>query len=691
MRFSYLWLKEFVPRLPKPDKLAELIARHAFEVEGMEKRGRDVILDVAVLSNRTPDAGGHIGFAREVAAITKQKGKFPAPKALEPSGNKFLSVTVKPSEAAPRYHGALIRNIRIQPSPAWLRERLAALGVHAVNNVVDITNYVMLESGHPLHAFDYDTIRGKRLNIRLSREGETIETLDGKMRVLPSGAIVASDAAGIIDLCGIMGGANSAVGPKTKTIFLQAANFGSAHVHRAFSRLGLRTDAAGRYAAGLDPNAAGSALALAVELLRELASGEVAGVIDIYPRRIAPAVIPLEPDAVNRLLGTDLQEKEMRSILERLSFHVEAAKGILTVTVPTARRDIARDVDLIEEIGRLSGYDAIGEARPVGELITAVTDTRLAYSDRILSVFRNAGFDEVRTYSFIGEKETALLDADTRAALFELENPQSRDAASLRPMILPSLFGAAREAVKFASPVRFCEQSRVFRAPRAWRDTPQCEENRLAFIHCDKEKHPAHSPIFYELKGSLSAIAEALGLPEFWYDDVPASSGLLTKGAARLLHSYQSASMKIGDTTVGVFGTVHPDIRRAFDLPPGTAAGELYLDAFETELESEKEYRAIPKYPAILRDLAILVPKNVRMTDIEDVIQNTGGELLADVDLFDVFEGDDPPVGGGAGRKSLAFHLVFQSEERTLMDREVEALMKKITKALETNPEWEVR
>ncbi|MBI1957531.1 MAG: hypothetical protein HYS44_03710, partial [Candidatus Niyogibacteria bacterium] len=354
MKYSYTWLKEFVPRLPAPEKLASLIARHAFEVESVVKSGRDTILDVAVLANRLPDAAGHIGFSREIAAITKLAGKFPDTKPPKSVGKKFLDAAIKPRDLAPRYLGALV-SVKIQPSPAWLRERLTTLDIHTINNVVDITNYVMLECGHPLHAFDHSKIRGKKMTVRLAREGEKLETLDGSHLVLPGGVIVIQDAERIIDLAGIMGGANSAVDSKTKTIFLQAANFDPARIHRAARKLGKRTDAAIRYAAGLDPNAAEVALALAIELLKELAAGEVLGVLDIYPDRVVPARILFHPARASAVLGTAIPEKEMRAIFERLGFDVETAPRVAlrnqkratlgatgwTVVVPTARRDIA--------------------------------------------------------------------------------------------------------------------------------------------------------------------------------------------------------------------------------------------------------------------------------------------------------------------------------------------------------------
>lgn len=717
MKYSHNWLKEFVPKLPPPEKLAGLIARHAFEVEGIEKAGTDTILDIAILTNRMPDAAGHIGFAREVAAITKLSGKFPNPPPLKAFGKKFLDVTIA-NGLSSRYHGALVA-IKVQPSPKWLRERLHALGVHSINNVVDITNYVMLESGHPLHAFDYSKIRGKRLRVRLSREGEALETLDDARLTLPKGVIVIDDAERAIDLAGIMGGANSAVNSRTRTIFLQAAHFSQTHIHRASVVLGKRTDAALRYASGLDPDMAGTALVLAVELLRELADSHVLGVIDWYPQQVLPARILFHPEKANAILGTVISEKEMRRIFARLGFGVEVApRGVpkgspfpnpkgyplkrtplgavpLIIVVPTARRDIQGEEDLIEEIGRFHGYDAIREERPRGELASASTDIAIAYRDRVLGAFRAAGFDEARTYSFIGDREAAFLDGGAHQSLIELENPQSNEATRLRPSILPSLLGAAATAAKFTSRIRYCEMSRVFRFPDrigrgAARDTTDFEENRLAFIAAEKTGGK-RGALFYELKGALDSIMESLGLPDGWYDDVPSSSAIRTQDIGRLLHPYQAAQIKIGDTLVGMVGTLHPDVRRAFDIPMEAAVGELYLDAFEKELEREKEYRAIPKYPAVLRDLAILVPKNIRMTDVEDVIQAAGGALLADADLFDVFEGDDPPAGRGADRKSLAFHLIFQSEERTLTDLEVEKIMKKIASALEADPEWEVR
>ncbi|MBI1957007.1 MAG: hypothetical protein HYS44_00920, partial [Candidatus Niyogibacteria bacterium] len=392
---------------------------------------------------------------------------------------------------------------------------------------------------------------------------------------------------------------------------------------------------------------------------------------------------------------------EMRAIFERLGFDVETAPRVAlrnqkratlgatgwTVVVPTARRDIAIEEDLIEEVGRIYGYDSIPETRPQSDLVSAAAPLEVRNRDRTLAAFYAAGFTEARTYSFIGDRETALLDDGARKTLIELENPQSRSATALRPLVLPSLALAAAEALKFTPSLRYCELARVFRHSKTARDTSGLEENRLAFIVAEKTKEAGRGFVFYELKGALDSIFESLGLPEVWYDDVPSTPALITQDVGRFLHPYQAALIKIGNRTVGIMGVVHPDMRNVLDIPVEAAAGELYFDAFEKELESEKEYRAVSKYPAVLRDIAVLVPKDIRMTEVEDRIQNAGGELLADVDLFDAFEGDEI----GADKKNLAFHLIFQSEERTLTVAEVEALMKKITSALEADEGWEVR
>ncbi|MCH7882962.1 phenylalanine--tRNA ligase subunit beta [Patescibacteria group bacterium] len=703
MKFSYNWLKEYIPKLPEPKQVADLVTRHAFEVSEIKKQKGDVIFDIDILPNRMPDASSHRGLAQEIAAIMKlnlsakggsasggksQKSKFNLKKKKLKKND--LEISILDKDTVLRYHGALIKSIKIKPSPKWMQERLGALGIKSINNVVDITNYVMVEYGHPLHAFDYEKIHGRTLTIRKAKADEALETLDGVSHSLSDDILVISDKDRIIDLAGIMGGKNSEMDPKTKTVFLQVATFEPTFVHRASRILKKRTEASLRYSAGIDPNLAGLALERALLLLGELADGTVTGFIDIYPKPVYARHIRFRPEKANQVLGTRIPEKEMTSILQRLSFDVSRKKNApkeLIVKVPSLRRDLELEEDLIEEVGRIYGYDQIEAKRPVGELAPAAIDRHLFFKEKIRDLFRASGFDEVRNYAFIGEKHIADLGPQDRSALIEVENPQSREFSHLRPILLPSLAYAVSEALKFSKDIRYFEVGRVYQwLPVTYRDTPDLERLNLAFA-ITHAKNQEGSQAFFELKGALDTIFESLGLHDVWYDDVPASPETLTQGVGRFLHPYQFSEIKLGEKKLGIFGMLHPALKKKFNIKDDLSVGEVFLDELIGETEKEKEYRPISKYPAVTRDLAILVPRDVRVVKVLDIIENTGGSLLTDVDLFDMYEGDEIVDG----KKNFAFHLIFQSTDRTLKDEEVERVMQNIIKALEENIEWEVR
>lgn len=702
MKFSYNWLKEYIPKLPKPEKLADLLGRHAFEVNDVRKYKGDVILDIDILPNRMPDASGHIGLAQEISAILGFRSFQGHP--LEESkgipwtwkGSKIsklqesdLTVEILEKDAVLRYHGVLVENITIKPSPKWLCVRLASLGINSINNVVDITNYVMLEQGQPLHAFDYEKIKGRNLIIRKAHNGEVLRTLDGVDNELNGDTLIISDEDRIIDLAGIMGGANSAVDEKTKTIFLQAAAFDPTLIHRASRMLNKRTEASLRYSAGLDPNLTHSALRQALGHIEKIAGGRPKGMIDIYPNPMSPRPILFRPEKANRVLGGDIPQNTMIDIFRRLSFDVipsKKEKGAFMVTAPTVRRDLVLEEDLIEEVGRIYGYDAIEAKQPVGELIPAVFDRRLFFKEKIRDFFKGAGFDEVRSYSFIGSEEIMRLGARERAHLIEIANPQSRESSHLRPLLTPSLLKAVCQASKFSKTIRYFEIGRIYHWPGVYRDTTELERPKLAFAVLEK-KTSQGSQIFFELKGVMDVIFESLGLHDVWYDDASSSPKILNQGVGRFLHPYRFSEMKLGKKNLGILGALHPDLKAHLDIKGEAAVGELFLDDLIDEVEKEKEYRPISKYPAVIRDLAILVPWNIRVVEVLDVVEGAGGKLLIDVDLFDVYEGSEV----GAEKKNFAFHLIFQSPDRTLTDKEVDILMQKVIKELDRHPSWDVR
>src|SRR3989338_4911563 len=449
MKFSYNWLKELVPALPKPNKLGEVLTMHAFEVESITRLGKDHVLDVKILPNRIADASGHMGLAREIAAILGARVVIKTKKLKE--GRRQLKDVVVAEVKTPlcrRYTLRGMMGVRVKKSPGWIQERLLACGLRHINNIVDATNYVMLETGQPLHAFDADKIGGKKIIVRMARKGEKIAALDDKTYELDESMMVIADAEHAMALAGIKGGESAGIGVGTKDIIIEAATFDGPAIRAASQQLQLRTDASARFSVGLDPNFAGDALERAVLLIQKIAGGEVLkDRVDIYPKRVKELKIFLRPAYVNSLLGTSLRDAEMIGILKRLGFGVLKQKNILAVTAPTRRVDVTIEEDLIEEIGRVYGLEHIKPKHPVGELIPPAENVSFTMQERVRDMFRGVGFQEVYNYSFVGEKDIAAV-GDSVDEYLQLENPTRAEYGYMRSSLGVGLLKNVAENIK---------------------------------------------------------------------------------------------------------------------------------------------------------------------------------------------------------------------------------------------------
>ena len=676
MKFSYNWLKELVPKLPKPDILAELLTMHAFEVENVGRVGKDYVLDVKILPNRIADASGHWGLARDIAAITGT-GAMAKTKTVK-EGKRSLGDVIKVEVKTPlcrRYALRGMMGVRVKESPGWMRERLIACGLRPINNIVDATNYVMLETGQPLHAFDADKIGGKKIIVRMARKGEKIAALDDKTYELDESMMVIADAEHAMALAGIKGGEDAGISRDTKHVVIEAATFDGSAIRMTSQKLMLRTDASMRFSVGLDPNLVSEALERAALLMQEVAGGEVLrGRVDVYPKRVSERKIFLRPTYVNSVLGTALRDAEMTAILKRLGFGASKQKNILAVTVPTRRVDVTMEEDLIEEIGRIYGLEHIKSQHPLGELVPPAENASLAMQERMRDMFQGAGFQEVYNYSFVGEKDIAAVGDNTDEYL-QLENPTRPEFTYMRASLGAGLLKNAAENIKHEDAVRLFEIGHVFR-----RQGLACEEHAHAGGIMAETSIQKERALFFELKGALSSFFEAMGM-DAWFDDVPAPG-------KNVLHPHRSALIKIGEEKIGVMGEVHPRVLAAYGMSGVAALFELDADMLGHIRQKEMEFRPISRFPSVMRDIALLVPLDTRMVEVEDVIENTGGELLVDTDLVDMYAGPELPDD----KKNFAFRLVFQAKDRTLTDEEVNAIMEKITKTLEAeSPEWEVR
>jgi phenylalanyl-tRNA synthetase beta chain len=656
MKISYNWIKEFVKPLSKPEKLADLLTKHAFEVEGIEKKGNDFIFDIDILPNRAHDCLCQIGVVREVAAILNKKIQDTRYK-IQESKEKiadFIKVENKDPSACPRYTARVITNIKVGPSPKWLESGLKALGQKSINNVVDATNYVMFEMGQPLHAFDYDKVQGKKIIIRKAKKGEKITTLDNETCKLDQDILVIADNKSPLALAGVKGGKKAEIGNKTKTIVLESANFSIPTIRATSKKTNIRTESSLRFEYGLDPNLTNQAIDRVAGLISELSSGQIAkGLVDIYPKKVFPVKIKLNLEKLESILGIRVSEQEAIRYLKSLGFEVDNS---LKVTVPTFRQDIKIEEDLIEEVARLIGYDKIPAQAPLGLLGITKLDEVLSITNKIKTILEGLGFTEVYNFSFVSKGGPDYL---------ELENPLSQDLKYLRRDLLTNLLKNVKTNLRTfgGQGIRIFELGKVYHpARKASDDKSAKEEKMLAGLIADKvEKETGER--FYELKGVVDSLFNKLGITDHWYDPIERVS--------------VGAEVKVGDEKIGWIKEINSN----------TVAFDLNFEKILKLAQEEMVYQPSSSYPAAVRDLAILVYRGDKVADVLNVINDAGGELVRDVDLFDMYEGEEIP----RGKKNLAFHIIFQSDEKTLKDQEVDKIQKRIIKALERKRGWEVR
>lgn len=684
MRFSYNWLQSFFKKeLPEPQKLAELLTMRSFEVEEVLKNGEDYILAIDILPNRASDCLSHYGLAREIAGIFPLRGISRREKNFNKFSSKKFSNETSPLQVHAdktlclRYSAYVIRGVKITDSPDWIKKRLAAMEQKAISNIVDITNYLMWELGQPLHAFDFDKIKGSKINIRLSKQGEKLETLDGTTRDLGDEAIVIEDDERIIDLAGVKGGANTQIDNSTTKIIFQAAIFDPAYIRRTTQKLGVKTDASVRYMHGFDSDLPPQALERAVALLQETnPQARVVEMIDIYTDPVKPKQISLDMDYANKLLGTYLSAREIKQILERLGFSVTKERKIqissfrFHVGVPSYRLDINVQEDLIEEIGRAYGYENIASESPRGALISPRRNEQVFWRSVIREILVGFGFSEVYNYSLI--KKNQELGIRNRG-LLELQNPTSEEFKYLRPLLLQGVLKNISFNSKNFGEIKLFEIGKVF--------SPEREGEKCVFAMSADRKNGEE---FYRLKGYLTELFNRLGITDFYLDRALDEE---EKECFSFLHHGCRANIILNNEKIGYIGEVHPGTLNSFDIDKV----RVYCAEFDAgkvwdAAEEEHIYQKTSKFPEVVRDIALLVPKGTMVEEVLNVVESTGGILLRDTDLFDIYEGENLPEG----KKNLAFHLMFQSDERTLTSEEVDEIMSRIYKTIE-GAGWEVR
>ncbi|MGE5576555.1 MAG: phenylalanine--tRNA ligase subunit beta [Syntrophothermus sp.] len=670
----------------------------------------DTILELDLTSNRS-DCMCMVGVAREVAAVEDAAGslRLPEGKPAEQTEGKgeqaegrentlkardLASVTVEAPELCPRYAARLITNVRVGESPLWMQVRLRAAGVRPINNIVDVTNYVMLELNQPLHAFDFDQLAGNRIVVRRAKPGEQLTTLDGTKRELDDEMLLICDAQRAVAIAGVMGGENSEVTPVTHRVLLESAYFDPTSVRRTAKKLGLRSEASARFEKGVDPAGVIRAVNRAAQLIEEIGAGRaVAGVIDEKRLVIEPKKIDLRIDRVNAVLGTSLDADEVAAILRRLPGVevLEAQTGanrsassagstgaggpVLKVVVPTYRGDLTEEIDLVEEVARLYGYNRIRATLPSGVADQPGKTAGQKLADVARNSLVSSGLSEVVTYSIVAKNAVdriKLAPEDKRRRAVELIMPLSEEQAVMRTTLLPSMLDTVASNVHRRNlDVQIFELGRTYlpttpdSLPKETLVLAGAMTGLVVEPHWDRRNRKVD---FYDLKGALEALLVDLGVER--YSFVPASDPTF--------HPGRTAELVVDGQTVGILGEVHPQVAKNYDLPGQTYLFELNFDNLIKAPKRSATYRQLPRYPSVVRDLALVVKDAVPSDKVVEVIRKAGGELVEDVQLFDLYRG--APIE--PGHKNLAFSLRYRAQDRTLTDREVEEAQARIESAL---------
>lgn len=645
----------------------------------------DSVLEIAITPNRG-DCLSILGIAREVAVLTNSPlQKLSINTDIQPSVpiglniSEFSSVTILAPQLCPRYTASLIRNVEIKPSPGWLKHRLEAVGIRSINNVVDVTNYVMMEMGQPLHAFDFDKLEENRIVVKQAEENEKFVTLDQVERTLTREMLVIADGKKTVGIAGVMGGFNTEVQDTTQHILLESAFFSPVSIRRTSKKLGLSTEASYRFERSVDILRTPLALKRATQLIQKVAGGEIiSGIIDEFPLPFSPAHLSLRIQRVNQILGTNLTNREVKSILTGLEFSVsEQPDAVLNVEVPSHRTDVTREIDLIEEVGRIYGYDKMPSTLPSGRITAQEEKAFQKVENLIQQVLMGEGFYEVINYSFMNKSvldKLRIPETDYRRKTIVLANPLVEEQNQLRTLLIPHLLQNVHLNLKYhQDSLKFFEISKVFINSDGEKNLP--EEARYVAgvmagyrneVYWGEKRNPV---TFYDLKGVLENVFSVLKV-DYQLQGDPQNP---------FLHPGQGADIQIGREKVGYLGRIHPEVLEAFEVEQPVYVFEINLDQIVPQVRTSVTFQPLPKFPAVHRDLAVLVAASIKAEDIELQIWNAGGSILEEVKLFDLYKGEQIPEG----YTSMAYSLIYRAPERTLTDTEVNLIHNQIIQNLE--------
>lgn len=628
----------------------------------------DTVFEYEITSNRV-DCYSVIGIAREAAATFRKPFYPPVVRVSENQENvaDYISVDVQDQELCPRYCARVCTNIKIGPSPKWMQRRLAASGIRPINNLVDITNYVMEEYGQPMHAYNLDTIAGHKIIVRRAKDGDVFRTLDGQERKVDADVLMICDAEKEVGIAGIMGGENSMITDDVTTVLFEAATFNGANIRKSARRIGLRTDASGKFEKGLDPCNAEEAINRACQLIVELGCGEVVGgIVDVHARMKEKVVLPFEPDSYNKLLGTNVSKEEMLDIFKMIEIEYDPEKN--TLTMPTFRQDLLRQCDIAEEVARFYGYDRIPTTLPNGEATTGKLPFKLRIEQKARDIAEYCGFSQGMCYSFESPKvfDKLLLDAEDPARkAITIANPLGEDFSIMRTLSLNGMLTSlATNYNRRNKDVRLYELGNIY-IPKEL-PLKELPDERMQFTlgmygDCD----------FFVMKGVVEEFLESIGMrKKIVYDP---------KAGKNFLHPSRQANIIYEGTVLGYLGEVHPGVCDNYDIKTRTYIAVLDMPAVVPFATFDRKYEGIAKYPAVTRDISMVVPEDIMVGQIEAVIEQRGGKILEDYQLFDIYEGDQIKEGF----KSVAYSITFRASDKTLEEADVSGAMRKILNGLE--------
>lgn len=629
----------------------------------------DVVFEYEITSNRV-DCYSVLGIAREAAATFRKK--FVPPVVTETGNNEdahdYVKVTVKDKDLCPRYIARVVKNIKIAPSPKWMQRRLASNGIRPINNIVDITNYVMEEYGQPMHAYDYDTIAGHEIVVRRAGKGEKFVTLDGQERTMDDSVLMICDGEKAVGIAGIMGGENSMITDNVKTMMFEAACFDGTNIRLSSKKVGLRTDASGKFEKGLDPNNAEAAINRACQLIEELGAGEVVGgMVDVYTTKKEPVRVKFEPEKINALLGTKISREQMLEYFKPLELAYDAATD--EIVAPTFRHDIFRTADLAEEVARFFGYDNIPTTLPKGEATTGKLPFYLRIEELARDIAEYCGFSQGMTYSFESPKvfDKLLLPADSPSRnAVKISNPLGEDFSIMRTISLNGMLTSLAFNYNHRNKnVRLYELGNIY-LPKALPLTELPEERMQFTLGMYGEGD------FFVMKGVVEEFFEKAGLHGVVNYD--------PKAGKPFLHPGRQANIIYNGEILGYLGEVHPEVADTYGIGEKAYVAVLDMPKIVENASFDRKFEGIARFPAVTRDISMVVKKDILAGQIEAMIRQRGGKHLESLKLFDIYEGEQIKKGF----KSMAYSLVFRAKDKTMTEDEITASMKKIYNGLES-------